>query len=123
MLFRSHPLAACEVVRGEDLLSFPFVDRLKCECRDQILDHFARREVRIRPRFRSDRDDWVQRIVAEGRGVCILPERSATTHGLITRPIEGFAIEREIVIATVSGSTAPVEIRKIAQLAARYDWS
>ena len=118
-----HPLAACEVVRGEDLLSFPFVDRLKCECRDQIFDHFARREVRMRPRFRSDRDDWVQRIVAEGRGVCILPERSATTHGLVTRPIEGFAFEREIVIATVSGSTAPVEIRKIAQLAARYEWS
>jgi DNA-binding transcriptional LysR family regulator len=66
----------------------------------------------------------VQRIVAEGRGVCILPERSAaTTYGLITRPIEGFAVEREIVIATVSGSTAPAEIRKIAQLAARYEWS
>ena len=77
----------------------------------------------MRPRFRSDRDDWVQRVVAEGRGVCILPEHSATTHGLVTRPIEGFALEREIVIATVSGSTAPVEIRKIAQLAARYDWS
>ena len=77
----------------------------------------------MRPRFRSDRDDWVQRVVAEGRGICILPERAATTHGLITRPIEGFALEREIVIATVSGSTAPVEIRKIAQLAARYEWS
>jgi LysR family hydrogen peroxide-inducible transcriptional activator len=110
-----HPLAACEVVRGEDLLSFPFVDRLKCECRDQISLRASR--------DRSDRDDWVQRVVAEGRGVCILPERSATTHGLVTRPIEGFAFEREIVIATVSGSTAPVEIRKIAQLAARYDWS
>jgi len=26
------------------------------------------------------------------------------------------------VIATVSGSTTPVEIRKIAQLASRYKW-
>ena len=106
-----------------DLLAFPFVDRLKCEFRDQILDHFARREVLVRPRFRSDRDDWVQRVVAEGRGICILPERSAAAPGLVTRPIEGFALEREVVIATVSGSTAPVEIRKIAQLAARYEWS
>ena len=68
-----HPLAACEVVRGEDLLAFPFVDRLKCECRDQIFEHFARREVRMRPRFRSDRDDWVQRVVAEGRGYAFCP--------------------------------------------------
>jgi hypothetical protein len=32
------------------------------------------------------------------------------------------AQERELVIATVSGSTTPVEMRKIAQLAARYEW-
>ena len=38
----NHPLAETDTVRGEDLLAFPFVDRLKCEFRDQILDHFAR---------------------------------------------------------------------------------
>jgi hypothetical protein len=32
-------------------------------------------------------------------------------------------LEREVVIATVSGSAATVEIRKIAQLAARYEWN
>jgi len=119
----NHPLAASEIVRGEDLLKFPFVDRLKCEFREQILDHFARRDLLMQSRFRSDREDWVQQVVADGRGICILPERSATAHGLVTRPIDGFALEREIVIATVSGSTAMVEIRKMAQLAAQHDWN
>jgi LysR family hydrogen peroxide-inducible transcriptional activator len=32
------------------------------------------------------------------------------------------AQERELVIATVSGSTTPVGIRKIAQLASIYEW-
>ena len=118
----THPLAQRKAVRGEDLLEFPFVDRLKCEFRDQIYDHFARREVFMRPRFRSDREDWLQHLVVEGRAICILPERSGVAHGLVTRPIEGFMLEREIVMATVSGSTAPVEIRKIAQLTARHDW-
>lgn len=118
----NHPLAESEIVRGEDLLKFPFVDRLKCEFRDQIHDHFARREVLMRPRFRSDREDWIQRLVAEGRAICILPERSGAAHGLVTRPIEGFMLEREVVMATVSGSTAPVEIRKIAQLATLHEW-
>lgn len=118
----SHPLAASEIVRGEDLLAYPFVDRLKCEFREQILDHFARQDLLMQPRFRSDREDWVQHFVADGNAICILPERSATAPGLVTRPIEGFALEREVVIATVSGSTAPVEIRKIAQLAAGYAW-
>jgi DNA-binding transcriptional LysR family regulator len=116
----NHPLAASEIVRGEDLIEFPFVDRLKCECRDQIFDHFARRDLLMQPRFRSDREDWVQRVVADGHAICILPERSATAHGLVTRPIDGFVLEREIVITTVSGS---VELRKIAQLAAQYEWN
>ena len=119
----THPLAASEIVRGEDLLEFPFVDRLKCEFRGHILDHFSRRGLMVHPRFRSDREDWVQRVVADSDAICILPERSATAHGLVTRPIDGFVLEREVVIATVSGSTAPVEIRKIAQLAAGYEWS
>lgn len=119
----NHRLAASEIVRGEDLLKFPFVDRLRCEVRDQILDHFAGRDLLMKPRFRSDREDWVQRFVADGHAICILPERSASAHGLVTRPIDGFVLEREVVFATVSGSTATVEIRKIAQLAARYDWN
>lgn len=118
-----HPLTDSEIVRAEDVLRFPFVDRLKCEFRDKILDHFARRGALLQPRFRSDRDDWVQRVVANGDAVCILPQRSATADGLVTRPIEGFVLEREVVIATISGSTAPVEIRKVAQLAAGYDWT
>ncbi|BCK64571.1 hypothetical protein KAM330_35600 [Aeromonas hydrophila] len=88
-----------------------------------ILDHFARRDLLMRPRFRSDREDWVQRVVADGHAICILPERSPTVQGLVTRPIDGFVLEREVVIATVSGSTATVEIRNIAQLAARYEWN
>ena len=76
----------------------------------------------MRPRFRTEREDWVQRVVADGHAICILPERSAAAPGLVTRPIEGLALEREVVIAIVSGSTAPVEIRKIAQLASVYEW-
>ena len=119
----NHPLTANEVVRGEDLLEFPFVDRLTCEFRDQILDHFVRKGLLMNPRFRSSREDWVQRVVADGDAICILQERSASARGLVTRPIDGFHLEREIVIATISGSTAPAEIRKIAQLAAEHAWS
>jgi hypothetical protein len=55
--------------------------------------------------------------IADGHAICILSERSAAAPGLVTRPIEGLSLERELVIAAVLGSTTPVEIRKIAQLA------
>lgn len=117
-----HPLASAAVVRAEDLLEFPYIDRLKCEFRDQIQEHFARREVVMWPRFRAEREDWVQRVVADGHAICILPERSAAAPGLVTRPIEGLSLERELVIVTVLGSTTPVEMRQVAQLASRYEW-
>jgi hypothetical protein len=41
------------------------------------------------PRFRTERENWVQRVVADGHAICILPERSAAAPGLVTRPIEG----------------------------------
>ena len=118
----THPLADREIVRREDVIAFPFVDRLNCEFRDQILEHFGRADMLMRPRLRSDREDWVQRIVADGEAVCIVPERSVIVEGLVTRPIDGFILEREVVMATVSGSTAPVEMRKVAQLAVGYGW-
>jgi hypothetical protein len=40
-------------------------------------------------RFRTERENWVQRVVADGHSICILPERSAAAPGLVTRPIEG----------------------------------
>jgi len=40
-----------------------------------------------------------------------------SSHGL-----SNASLERELVIAMVSGSTTPVEMRKIAQLASTYEW-
>ena len=55
------------------------------------------------PRFRTERENWVQRVVADGHATCILPERSAAAPGLVTRPIEGLSLERELVLATGLG--------------------
>ena len=38
------------------------------------------------------------------------------------RGLSKASLERELVITTVSGSTTPVEMRKIAQLASMYEW-
>lgn len=117
-----HPLAALDTVRVEDLVDYPFVDRLSCEYRVQIQEFLTRRKVVIRPRFQIDREDWVQHVVAQGTAVCILPERSVGAAGIVTRRIEGLALERELVMAVVSGSAAPVALSQVAQFASKYEW-
>ena len=117
-----HPLAAFDTIRAEDLVDYPFIDRLNCEYRGQIQDHFTRREVVMRPRFRTDREDWVQRVVAQSRAVCILPERSVAVPGMVTRLIEGLTLEHDLVMAMATGSATPVELKQFAQFASNYEW-
>ncbi len=117
-----HPLASHDVVRAEAIAAYPYVDRLACEFHSQITAHFMDRDVVMQPRFRAEREDWVQRMVAEGRAICIMPERSAVMPGITTRPVEGMSLEREVVFVTVSGSGTPLEIRKIAHMAGRHNW-
>jgi hypothetical protein len=63
-------------------------------------------------------------VVGGAEGLIEFPfiDRSAATPGLVTRHIEGLSWEQDLVIVTALGSTTPVEIGKIAQLASRYEW-
>lgn len=118
----AHPLANRDVVGADAIAAYPYVDRLACEFHSEITAHLMDRDAVMQPRFSSEREDWVQQMVAEGRAICIMPERSAVVGGIVTRQIQGVSLEREVVLVTISGSGTPPEVRKIAQLAARYDW-
>src|SRR5207253_7467550 len=51
--------------------------------------HTSCQSRRGRPVSARKERNWVQRVVADGHAICILPERSAAAPGLVTRPIEG----------------------------------
>ncbi|NOV16888.1 LysR family transcriptional regulator [Ensifer adhaerens] len=118
-----HPLAGNEVVSAKVIASYPYVDRLACEFHTQITEHLMNHNAVMQPRFSADREDWVQQLVSEGRAICIMPEWSVVVEGIVTRRIEGMSLEREVVLASVSGSGTPLEMRKIAQMATRHDWA
>lgn len=119
----SHPLARNDVVSTEALAAYPYVDRLACEFHTEVTERLMNHDAVMQPRFSADREDWVQQLVAEGGAICIMPERSVIVEGIATRAVEGLSLERELVFVTVSGSGTPREIRKIAELAARHDWT
>jgi hypothetical protein len=47
--------------------------------------------------------------IADGHAICILSERSAAAPGLVTRPIEGLSLERELVIAAMRCDRSALE--------------
>jgi len=119
---QGHPLAEHDVVPAEKMGQEPYVDRLSCEFHTQITTHFMDRGILMYPRFSSEREDWVQRTVAHGNAVCIMPERSCTVAGIDARPVAGMDIMREVVLVAVSGNGTPAELRQILRMATMHPW-
>ena len=118
-----HPLARKTEITPVEMSAEPYLDRLHCEFRSTLIKHFMDRNIVMRPRFHSEREDWVQQMVAIGAGICALPDRSIIVDGIVLRPVKGLDLSREVSLVAVSGSGNPREVRKILSMARQFDWS
>ena len=117
-----HPLAGTDEITPEQMIEQPYIDRMHCEFRTQLIKHFMDRNIVMRPRFQSEREDWVQQMVAQGAGVCSLPEHSAIVDGIVLRAVKGLTLSRNISMVAVSGSANPREVRVILGLSKDFNW-
>lgn len=117
-----HPLATKSSIETIDLTPYQFIDRAACEFRDDIADHFTKVGALPRSRIGMEREDSLQQALEGSERVCIVPERSITLPGLVTRPLADLKLIRQIVLVTISGSGTPREVRDTAALASSYDW-
>lgn len=120
---QGHSLANQESVSLSDLSEQPYLDRLQCEFRTRVQNHLHERAIIMIPRLRSEREDLIQQAVAEGSGVCMLPERSAIVGGLTLRPVETLELSRTVAFQAVSGSGTAAALRRLRVLVERYVWS
>ena len=118
-----HTLASQASVSLSDLSEQPYLDRLQCEFRTRVNNHLRERAIIMIPRLRSEREDLIQQAVAEGAGVCMLPERSAIVDGLTLRPVETLNLSRTIAFQSISGSGTAAALRQFRMLIERYVWS
>ncbi|MDR6831415.1 DNA-binding transcriptional LysR family regulator [Bosea sp. BE271] len=121
-LAASHPLASQAEISQQQVAGEPYLDRLHCEFRSQLVAYFMDRDIVMRPRVMSEREDWVQQLVASGAGVCSLPDRSVIVEGIVLRPLEGLELSRQVTLVGVSGSGNPKEVRQILTMAAKHTW-
>jgi DNA-binding transcriptional LysR family regulator len=120
---QGHALASKALISLSDLSEQPYLDRLQCEFRTRVTSHLHDREIIMIPRLRSEREDLIQQAVAEGNGVCMLPERSAIVGGLVLRPVETLDLSRTIAFQSVSGSGTAAAVRQLRLLIDRFSWS
>lgn len=108
-----HRFEAMNAVPMRELEGEPYVKRLHCE----FPANFARLGVArpygsVRVRYMTEREDWVQAIVAGGLGCTLMPRYLPIVDGLLTRPMIEPEVSRRISAVTVAGRphSAPVAV-------------
>ncbi|MEO1246231.1 MAG: LysR family transcriptional regulator [Pseudomonadota bacterium] len=98
VLSTEHQLSEHHSVSLEALSRTNMLDRLNCEMRESLYETCAERGHNLYAAYRSNRVDWLLAMARKGSGVAILPESSIPDEpGLISLPIDGLSIERDIV--------------------------
>ena len=99
----SHPFAARQSIAMRDMDGQVYLSRINCEHRDVLGDQLVAAGATLVHACRSEREDWIQGLVAAGMGVCFLPEYSAVVQGLVLRPVEDSPVARHVCLVTVAG--------------------
>jgi len=109
------PLA---MLAGQDYLV-----RVHCEFPEHFRALGAPEPKGARVRYSSEREDWVQAMVAAGLGCTVMPEFLPAHDGISTRPLSEPEITRTVSLVTVAGRRHGPALASMVRLARRYPWS
>jgi len=117
-----HPFARRNAVTMRDLDGQIYLQRINCEFRDVLRESCEANGARIDRSYRSEREEWIQSMVAAGMGVCFIPEYSATHPGLVLRQVTEPEVTREVCLVTVAGRRWSTPLAVFVQAVRRYRW-
>jgi LysR family transcriptional regulator, hydrogen peroxide-inducible genes activator len=106
-----------------DVAGETYLRRINCEYRDYLADRLHERGLSVQVGFQSEREDWIQMMVAAGFGVCFLPEFSPTIPGVRTQPVSDPEVVREISLVSMSGRRFSPAVLTFIRAIRAYDWS
>lgn len=117
-----HPFENLNAITMADMDKQIYLRRLNCEYRQYFADLLKERGLALRVSYQTEREDWIQSLVAGGVGVCFLPEFSACVGGLRTRPLIEPRVARAVSLVSVSGRRRTPQASNFFNLASSYAW-
>src|SRR6266571_2330354 len=118
-----HRLEQQNRVAVADVAGETYLRRINCEYRDYLAERLAEHGLAVRVGFQSEREDWIQMMVAAGFGVCFLPEFSATIPGVRTQPVSDPEVVREISLVSMSGRRFSPAVLTFIRAVQAHDWA
>lgn len=117
-----HRFETLNAVRLADVDREAYVDRLACEMREMVMGVMQQRRIELYAGFRSEREDWVQAMVAAGLGFAFMPEYSMTITGVLARPLVEPDVARMVSLVEVRGRPRSPAAQLFAQGAKAHRW-
>jgi DNA-binding transcriptional LysR family regulator len=97
-----------------------YVDRLSCEMREAVMALCTERKVELYANYRSEREDWIESMVAAGLGFAFMPEYSLNHKGVLARLLVDPQVERTLQLVDVRGRRRSPAAQAFAQTLAAH---
>jgi LysR family hydrogen peroxide-inducible transcriptional activator len=131
LLYRERFLVACppghrftrqNAVRLREVHGENYLLRLNCEYLNNIDELLRQSGGDVHVCYRSEREDWIQNMVAGGLGICFIPEFSAVLPGLELRAVIEPEVQREINLVFMSGRRMSPALTSFIKAVRDYPW-
>ena len=117
-----HPFQRRNAVDVEALAGIDYLKRVHCEFAEHYQALGDAKPLGVNVRYSSEREDWVQAMVAAGMGCSIMPEHLPMMDGIGTRPLREPKVSRTVSLVTVAGRRHSAALAAMVRLAKRHPW-
>ncbi len=118
-----HPFAQRQSVCCKELHKGRYINRANCEVYEAAKAALERLGVEVQMVFRSERDDWVQAMIAAGHGFGFFPEYCVTMRGIVGRPLVDPEMSRTVDLVTVRGRPYSPAVGAFVRAAKAFKWT
>lgn len=118
-----HPFNERESIPLAEASKEPHLFRESCEYQGYWLNEVRQLGMELPIAFRSEREDWIQTMVAGGFGISFVPEYSPLMPGIQLRPFSDHAIEREVSLVYAAEKPLNAAAAEFASFAADWNWN
>ena len=119
---KGHPFCTLTTVQGDDLDGHDYVNRAHCEYNDFADRVLGERGIKQKRVFRSERDGWVEGMIAAGLGYGLFPQSLVTNPELIIRPLVEPEFIRTLNLVTARGRPHSPAVGAFVREAKSHDW-
>ena len=105
-----------------DVAGETYLARINCEYQDHLNERCREQGFALQIGFRSEREDWIQTMVAAGFGICFIPEFSPTIPGVMTRIVAEPEVVREVSLVSIAGRRFSPAVAAFARAIRGYRW-